>query len=232
MVEFVEALTIVLAVGSVRGWRSALIGCASGALFLTTLVLIFGHALQRVPIACLQVVVGVLLLLFGMRWLRKAILRAGGVLGMHDEAAIYEKQSAKLKQEPVGTGETLDNIALLTSFKAVTIEGLEVVFIVIATGSAGGALVPAVIGAALAGALVILLGIALHRPLTKVPENTLKFAVGVLLSAFGTFWFGEGQHFRWPGNDLALPYLVAVYLAAAVISAGIVKALKQRAVQP
>jgi uncharacterized membrane protein len=218
LVEFVEALTIVLAVGSVRGWRSAFIGTGLGALFLAALVLFFGPALQRVPIGTLQVVIGILLLLFGMRWLRKAILRYAGVIGMHDEAAIYEKQTSKLAEVIPSRRTAIDKIALATSFKAVTIEGLEVVFIVIATGAAGRNIVPAVAGAALAGCLVILLGIAVHRPLTQVPENTLKFAVGIILSAFGVFWVGEGLHLGWPGSDLSLIGLAVVFLLVSLLA--------------
>ena len=214
LVEFVEALTIVLAVGTTRGWRSALIGAGAGALFLTVLTLAVGPALQRIPLTILQLVIGVLLLLFGMRWLRKAILRATGVIGLHDEAAIYAEETAVLGQSG---SATIDRIALATSFKAVTLEGLEVIFIVIATG-AGGLLAPAAAGAALAGVLVILAGVAVRRPLARVPENTLKFAVGVLLSAFGVFWVGEGLRYQWPGDDLALLALVGGFTASALFA--------------
>jgi uncharacterized membrane protein len=225
LVEFVEALTIVLAVGTTRGWRSALIGAGAGALFLTVLTLAVGPALQRIPLASLQLVVGVLLLLFGMRWLRKAILRAGGVIGLHDEAAIYATQTAALARHSGGTPPLrarLDRVSLATSFKAVTLEGLEVIFIVIATG-AGGLLAPAAVGAALAGSLVILAGIGLRRPVARVPENTLKFAVGVLLSAFGVFWVGEGLGFPWPGEDLALLGLVAGFTVIALLAVAAVR---------
>jgi Ca2+/H+ antiporter, TMEM165/GDT1 family len=221
LVEFVEALTIVLAVGTTRGWRPALIGAAAGALFLIVLTSAFGPALQRVPITSLQLVVGVLLLLFGMRWLRKAILRMAGVIGLHDEAAIYAKEQALLTRNGSASGAIrprLDRVALAASFKAVTLEGLEVIFIVIATG-AGGQLLAAALGALAAGVIVILAGIALHRPLTRVPENALKFAVGVLLSAFGVFWIGEGLQFPWPGEDLALPGLIAAFATVALLTA-------------
>lgn len=210
LVEFVEALTIVLAVGTVRGWRSSLIGTAVGALFLTLLVLLFGPALQHIPLTTLQLVVGILLLLFGMRWLRKAILRAAGVIGMHDEAAIYARETAILRAE-VQPRASLDWVAVTTSFKAVSLEGLEVIFIVIATG-AGGMLIPASLGAAAAGLLVVIVGVVVRHPLARVPENTLKFAVGLLLSAFGVFWIGEGLRFRWLGEDLALVGLLAGFL--------------------
>jgi uncharacterized membrane protein len=197
-----------------------LIGAGAGTLFLAALTLAVGPALQRIPITSLQLVVGVLLLLFGMRWLRKAILRAGGVIGLHDEAAIYAKETAALARDGGGTPAArarLDRVALATSFKAVTLEGLEVIFIVIATG-ARGLLLPAAAGAALAGALVILAGLALHRPLARVPENTLKFAVGVLLSAFGVFWVGEGLGYPWPGADLALLGLAGGFTVIALLA--------------
>lgn len=224
LVEFVEALTIVLAVGTVRGWRPALIGAIAGAVFLALLVLLFGPALQRVPITTLQLVVGALLVLFGLRWLRKAILRSAGVIDKHDEAAIYVRETAALEQENARkvTGAAaahtrLDYVAIVTAFKAVTLEGLEVIFIVIAVG-AGGMLAAASLGAAAAGVLVILVGLALRRPLARVPENTLKFAVGVLLSAFGVFWIGEGLRFPWPGEDLALLGLVVGFLIVSAIA--------------
>jgi uncharacterized membrane protein len=225
LVEFVEALTIVLAVGTTRGWRSALIGAGAGGLFLTGLTLALGPALQRIPLTALQLTVGVLLLLFGMRWLRKAILRAGGVIGLHDEAAIYAKETAALVRDGGGTTPLrvrLDRVALATSFKAVTLEGLEVIFIVVATG-AGGLLVPAAVGAALAGSLVILAGLALRRPLARVPENTLKFSVGILLSAFGVFWVGEGLRYPWPGEDLALLGLIGGFTMIALLAVAVAR---------
>jgi uncharacterized membrane protein len=215
-VEFVEALTIVLAVGSTRGWRSTFIGAGAGVALLAVLVSIFGSALRHIPITTLQSVVGILLLLFGMRWLRKAILRSAGVLALHDEAAIYERERAALETDAIAASR-IDWLALVTSFKAVTLEGLEVVFIVIATG-VGGMLLPATLGSTAAAALVVLAGISLRAPLARVPENTLKFAVGVLLSAFGVFWIGEGLRFRWLGGELALLALVGAFLIVAWIA--------------
>ncbi len=223
IVEFVEALTIVLAVGTVRGWRPALMGAAAGTAFLALLVPAFGPALARVPIAILQLVIGILLLLFGMRWLRKAILRSAGVIGLHDEAAIFEQERAALQAGIGASGRSgVDGVAVATAFKAVTLEGLEVIFIVIAAG-AGGMLLPASLGAAAAGALVILAGLALHRPLARVPENTLKFGVGLLLSAFGVFWIGEGLGFPWPGEDLSLFALLAGFLAVSVLGVAVAR---------
>jgi uncharacterized membrane protein len=216
LVECVEALTIVLAVGTTRGWRPALTGAGAGAFVLTVLTLAAGRALQRIPLTSLQLVIGVVLLIFGMRWLVKAILRAGGVIALHDEAAIYAKETAALARQRRG-----DRVALLTAFKAVILEGLEVIFIVIAVG-AHGLLAPAAAGAVLAAALVTVAGFALRRPIARVPENTLKFAVGVLLSAFGVFWMGEGLGYSWPGRDLALLGLIgAVALLALLVVATI-----------
>ncbi|MDQ2665694.1 MAG: hypothetical protein M3Z05_06760 [Gemmatimonadota bacterium] len=224
LVEFVEALTIVLAVGTTRGWRSALTGAGAGAAFLALLTLAFGPALQRIPITSLQLVVGILLLFFGMRWLRKAVLRSAGVIGLHDESVIYAKETAALSTGTTRT-DAIDRVAFLTSFKAVTLEGLEVIFIVIATG-VGGQLIPAALGALLAGVLVVLAGIALRKPLASVPENTLKYSVGVLLSAFGVFWIGEGLAYPWPGEDLALVALVAGFLIASLFGVALAKGRK------
>jgi uncharacterized membrane protein len=217
LVECVEALTIVLAVGTTRGWRPALSGAGAGALVLTTLTLVAGPALQRIPLTALQLVIGVLLLLFGGSWLRKAILRAAGVIRLHDEAAIYAQETAELARDGGG-----DGIALLATFKAVVLEGLEVIFIVIAMG-AQGFLAPAAAGAVLAGLVVIVAGFALRRPLARVPENTLKFAVGVLLSAFGVFWIGEGLGYSWPGQDLALLVLAAAVAALALLAVAFIR---------
>jgi uncharacterized membrane protein len=215
LVEFVEALTIVLAVGTVRGWRSALAGTAAGAGLLILLILLLGPALALIPLGALRMAVGILLLLFGMRWLRKAILRAGGLIPIHDEAAAFAAESAELSARGKGPSPALDPVAVATAFKAVALEGVEVVFIVVAVGSAGGMLLPASLAAGLAGLLVVALGLALHRPLARVPENALKFAVGVLISAFGVFWMGEGLGLAWPGQDLAIPGLaIGMFLTA------------------
>jgi uncharacterized membrane protein len=215
LVEFVEALTIVLAVGTVRGWRSALIGTGSGVVTLGALVAILGRALTAIPISVLQLVIGLLLLLFGLSWLRKAVLRAAGVLPLHDEAEAYRGTTTALRRnEPAPVW--WDTIAIATTFKAVVLEGIEVVFIVIAVGSVGQMLVPAILGAAAAGIVVVLVGLVLRRPLARVPENTLKFAVGVLISSFGVFWVGEGLGFHWPGQDLSILGLLAGFLIVAL----------------
>jgi uncharacterized membrane protein len=215
LVEFVEALTIVLAVGTTRGWRSALTGAAAGALVLVVLTLLLGPQLQRVPLTLLQLVVGILLVLFGMGWLRKAILRAAGVIELHDEAAIFALETNLLAYGTRAARARIDRLAVVTSFKAVVLEGLEVIFIVIA---AGADLAAAALGAALAGILVVAAGAVVRRPLARVPENTLKFVVGALLSAFGVFWIGEGLGFPWPGGDFALVALIGGFTIVALVT--------------
>jgi uncharacterized membrane protein len=216
LVEFVEALTVVLAVGVVRGWRGAVMGSGAATLVLLAIIATLGPALTRIPLGTVQLVVGVLLLLFGLRWLRKAILRAAGVIALHDEAAIYDKQSQALRRGDTSSG--WDKLAFTTAFKITMLEGIEVVFIVIALGAGGiGLLLPASFGALAALAVVVALGIVVHRPLSRIPENTLKFVVGVLLSAFGTFWIGEGLGLAWPGQDWSVLGLIAGYLVAASI---------------
>ncbi len=214
LVEFVEALTVILAVGSVRGWRPALAGAMAGVLVLAGLVAALAPVLSQIPLAVLQLVIGVLLLLFGVRWLRKAVLRSAAVIPER-EAAAFASKSAALK-DVAARKSSWDRVALATSFNIVMLEGLEVVFIVIAVGATGGMLIPASLGAFAALTVVILVGLALRRPLAQVPENKLKFAVGVLLTAFGTFWVGEGIGVTWPNGDWALAALVAGYLLTAL----------------
>ena len=216
LVEFVEALTIILAVGTTRGWRPALLGALAGTVLLVLLVVLLGPALQAIPIEVLQFVVGTLLLLFGMRWLRKAMLRAGGVIALHDEAQTFDDQTEALRDAGSASLAGVDVIGFITTFKAVVLEGLEVVFIVIAIGAGGGMLLPATLGAAAALVLVIALGLALHRPLARVPENALKFTVGVLITTFGMFWIGEGLGFAWPGEEWSLLWLALVLLAVSL----------------
>jgi len=225
LVEFVEALTVVLAVGTVRGWRAALIGTVSALLLLMLMVLAFGHSLSEIPLPVIQLVVGTLLLLFGLRWLRKAILRSAGVIALHDEVATYMKETAQLRQSLPGVRGAWDKVAFLTAFKIVMLEGIEVVFIVIAIGASGQLIVPASVGAIAALVLVILLGLWLHRPLGNIPENALKFGVGILLAAFGTFWVGEGVHIEWPGADWAIIALIVGYFIFAHVLLMICKTL-------
>ena len=211
LVEFVEALTVVLAVGSVRGWKATLGGTAAALLTLVVLVLLLGRSLALVPIFLLQAGIGVLLLLFGLRWLRKAILRAAGALPLHDEDEAFEKEAASLRLRGPA-GQRWDRVAFATAYKIVMLEGIEVVFIVIALGASAALILPAVVGAAAALGCVVLLGLALHRPLSRIPENTLKFAVGILLTAFGTFWVGEGIGVAWPARDGSVLALIVIYL--------------------
>ena len=227
-VECVEALTVVLAVGITRGWRSAIIGSIAAIALLGLLVLLFGPLLDRFPIAWLQIAVGWLLILFGMRWLRKAILRAGGIISMHDESDAFEQQKRGLGASNAPGRGALDPVGFLASFKAVTLEGLEVVFIVIAIGATAHALLPASAGAAAAGVLVVAAGVILRRPLERVPENSLKFAVGVLLSAFGTFWFGEGLGMTWIGQDLAILGLVIGYAFISFVAVALCRRVHAR----
>jgi uncharacterized membrane protein len=217
LVEFVEALTVILAVGVVRGWRAALFGAGVAVFALLAIIAAVGPALTQFPLAALQLAIGTLLLLFGMRWLRKAILRASGLIPMHDEAAIFSAQEQVLRQLRPRTGG-LDMVAFATAFKITMIEGTEVVFIVIALGAGGaGLLIPASLGALAALIAVVALGMAVHRPLSQIPENTLKFGVGVLLSAFGTFWVGEGLKFAWPGEDWSILGLISSFLIAGLL---------------
>jgi len=223
LVEAVEALTIVLAVASVRGWRPAGLGAAAGLALLVVIVLALGPLLDRVPLYLLQLTIGILLLLFGMRWLRKAILRAAGVIPLHDETTAFAAETAELREQARRHEARLDWLAGLASFKAVVLEGLEVVFIVIAIGAGRGMLVPASIGAVAACGLVAVAGFAMHRPLARVPENTLKFAVGILLSAFGVSWTGEGLGVPWPGEDLAILAFAALFLVVALAAVALAR---------
>ncbi|MDW5264468.1 MULTISPECIES: COG4280 domain-containing protein [Acidobacteriaceae] len=217
LVECVEALTVILAVGSVRGWRSALIGSAAAIAILLLIVAALGTALTSIPLPIIQLVVGTLLLLFGLRWLRKAILRSAGLIPLHDEQAAFAKNTETMRRLDTGHA-TWDKVAFAAAFNITMLEGTEVVFIVIAIGAGStGMLLPASLGAVAALLVVIVLGLILHRPLARVPENTLKFTVGVLLSAFGTFWVGEGMHLAWPAADWSILALIAVYLAIALL---------------
>jgi Ca2+/H+ antiporter, TMEM165/GDT1 family len=231
LVEVVEAFTIVLAVATLRGWRPAALGTAAALALLTGAVLLLGPLLGRIPIHLLQLVIGILLLLFGMSWLRKASLRAAGVIPLHDEDAIFAAETAQLGEEARRQRTRLDWIAGMTAFKAVVLEGLEVVFIVIAVGAGRGLVVPAGLGALAACVLVLIIGAIVHRPLARVPENTLKFGVGVMLSAFGVFWTGEGLGIDWPGHDLALFVFAALFLGAGLISTSLARRPLQEVAQ-
>jgi uncharacterized membrane protein len=225
LVEVVEAFTIVLAVAMLRGWRPAALGTVGGLAVLTGIIVLLGPLLDRVPVASLQLVIGVLLLLFGMGWLRKASLRAAGVIPLHDEDAIFAAETAGLNEQSHRRQKNLDWVAGVTALKAVLLEGLEVVFIVIAVGAGRGLLVPAGLGALAACILVLAIGAVVHRPLSRVPENLLKFGVSIMLCSFGVFWTGEGLGIAWPGQDLALLLFIALFLGAGLIASGFARRL-------
>jgi len=217
VVEAVEALTIVLATGITREWRSTFQGMAAALLALAVITAAVGPAVSELPLTALRVVVGALLAVFGLQWLRKAVLRATGYQALHDEASAYlrEVAAAEAAAKEARRGVT-DWYSFTLAFKGVLLEGLEVVFIVITFGDNQKDIGAAVIGAAAAIIVVTIVGIAVRAPLTKVPENWMKLAVGVMLTSFGTFWGAEGAGVRWPGNDAALLVVIpAVALVAA-----------------
>ena len=215
-VEATEALTIVLASGLTREWRSTFQGMAAALVALAVVVAVLGPAVQALPLTALRLVVGALLAIFGLQWLRKAILRATGYKALHDEASAYQREIAAAEAAPVtARGRVRDWYAFVLSFKGVLLEGLEVIFIVLTFGGNQHNLGAAVIGAAAAVVVVTAVGIAVRAPLSRLPENALKFAVGIMLTSFGTFWGAEGAGVSWPGNDGALLVIVpAVALVA------------------
>lgn len=221
-VEAVEAFTIVLAVGSTRGWPSALSGTAAASLVLVAVIAILGPALTVLPIDVLRLIVGGLLLVFGLQWLRKAILRAGGAKAMHDELAAFEEERAAASLAP-RPGEGIDSYAFAISFKAVLLEGLEVAFIALTFGANQDDIPLAAAAGALAVAAVLAVGLMARAPLARVPENTMKFAVGVLLTTFGVFWGAEGAGAAWPGGEAALPLLAAFLLLASLALVSLVR---------
>jgi Ca2+/H+ antiporter, TMEM165/GDT1 family len=223
LVEVVEAFTIVLAAGTLRGWRGAVAGTAAGLAALALIVVALGPLLDQVPLHLLQLVIGVLLLLFGMGWLRKAVLRAAGIIALHDEDAAFAAETANLSDTTTPRRSGFDWLGGVMAFKAVLLEGLEVVFIVIAVGAGRGLLVPASLGALAACVVVLAIGAIVHRPLARVPENTLKFAVGVILCAFGVFWTGEGLGIAWPGGDLMIMVFGAAFLLVGLGAAAVVR---------
>ena len=229
-VEVVEAVTIVLAAGVTRGWRSTWIGVGCAALCLAAIVAALGPALRTlIPIDALRLVIGTLLLVFGLQWLRKAIMRYTGLKAIHDEEKIYEREVLALRavQSPKHALErsdaSVDWTAFTVAFKGVLLEGLEVVFIVVTFALTAGDLTPPLLGSVAAAVIVTGVALAVHRPLSRVPENTLKFAVGVMLTAFGTFWGAEGVGLRWPGEDLAILALVAFYAISSGVLIGLLR---------
>jgi len=221
-VEFVEAFTIVLAIGLTRGWRSALAGTVAAVVLLSAVAAVSGYALTTwFPKSLLQLVVGSLLLVFGLQWLRKAIFRAAGLKALHDEEETFRDETEAAARAGAETKAGLDWFGFVVSFKGVFLEGLEVVFIVITFGLNAHSIPTAVAGACVGGAIVVAAGVALHRPLARVPENSIKFAVGVLLSTFGTFWAVEGlgvfkhgsDSVEWSGGELMLLVILGTWCA-------------------
>jgi uncharacterized membrane protein len=224
-VEAVEALTIVLAVGATRSWRSALYGVGAALVVLAVITAALGPAVAALPLGVLRVVVGGLLLVFGLQWLRKAILRASGLKALHDELAAFEAEEAAARGAGV-VGEGVDAYAFTVAFKGVLLEGLEVVFIVLTFGANQHNVPLAAAAAAVAVVGVALAGVVAHAPLSRVPENTLKFGVGVMLTSFGIFWGAEGAGAHWPGGDAALLAIIPGVLGCAL---GMVAALRRSA---
>jgi uncharacterized membrane protein len=224
-VEFVEALTIVLAAGLTRGWRSSLTGLAAATVVLAAIVAALGPTLKLIPIDALRLVVGALLLAFGLQWLRKAILRASGYKALHDEDEIFAREAAEARAAGSEVRAGLDWYGFTLAFKGVLLEGLEVAFIVITFGSTQGNIGLAAIGAGAALVLVAVVGVFVHAPLSRVPENTMKFAVGVMLTTFGIFWSTEGAGAHWPGSDASLPGVLGFVI---LLSFGAVTLLRRR----
>jgi uncharacterized membrane protein len=208
-VEMVEALTIVLAVGVTRGWRSAGTGVVAAICALAVLVAALGPAITSLPIDTLRLVVGSVLLIFGLQWLRKAILRASGMKALHDEDAIFRAEVDDLQR-----ADAHDWYAFTVAFKGVFLEGLEVAFLVVTFGGAQHNVPLAALGAISALIIVVIVGLFIHAPLSRVPENTLKFGVGVMLTSFGMFWSAEGAGADWPGGDVAILALLALVIAS------------------
>jgi uncharacterized membrane protein len=230
VVEAVEALTIVLAAGTGRDWRSAITGVGAGVVVLALIVAVLGPAVTAIPLGGLRLVVGGLLLIFGLQWLRKAILRASGLKALHDEDAIYAAELAAARAAPAGRrGMVADLYSFTLSFKGVVLEGLEVAFIALTFG-ANQHNIPLAAVAALAAVLVVTIaGIAVRAPLARVPENAMKFVVGIMLTAFGIFWGAEGAGAVWPGADAALLVLVP---AVAVFALALVALLRRAIAAP
>ncbi len=222
-VEMVEALTIVLASGLSRGWRSSLAGLGAATVALAAIVGALGPALTLIPISALRLLVGALLLAFGLQWLRKAILRASGYKALHDEDAIFAREIAEAQTAPHEERAGLDWYGFTLSFKGVLLEGLEVAFIVITFGSTGKNVPLAAAAAAAALVLVATVGVLVRAPLARVPENTMKFAVGVMLTTFGIFWATEGAGGSWPGEDAALPVVLAFVIALSFAAVALLK---------
>ncbi|TMC51948.1 MAG: hypothetical protein E6J20_13780 [Chloroflexi bacterium] len=216
-VESTEALTIVLAVGLTRGWRAPLLGTVAALAALAVLVIFFGQLIvTRIPDSALKLLVGTLLLLFGLRWLHKAVLRSAGVVGLHDEERAYQSTVDQLEN-------ATDWVGFILALKGVFLEGLEVVFIVIAVGGTGKGLPVAVAGGLLAMVVVAITGVVVRKPLARVPENTLKYAVGVILTSLGTFWAAEGMGASWPLDFVSIGGLAIIYFGASRLAVTLIR---------
>lgn len=233
VVEAVEATTIVLAAGTTRDWRSASSGMAAALAVLAVVVAVLGPAVSALPLHGLRLVVGALLLVFGLQWLRKAILRASGHKELHDEERIYAKQVAAAAARPrSGAGLVPDWFGFTLAFKGVLLEGLEVVFIVLTFGTNQHDVGLAAIAAGCAVAVVAAAGVAVRAPLARVPENTMKFVVGIMLTAFGTFWGAEGAGAHWPASDASLLVLIPAIAAFALILVALMRRAPGGAASP
>ncbi len=222
-VESVEALTIVLAIGLTRGWRSPLYGTVVALVALAVLVVLFGQLIvTRVPELTLKLIIGTLIVLFGLRWLHKAILRSAGVIALHDENKSYEETIKELS----GSLLRQDWVAFVIALKGVFLEGMEVVFIVVAVGGTSGGLHIAVAGGLLAMIVVAIIGVVVRRPLAQVPENTLKYAVGVILTTIGTFWVAEGMGATWPLDLVSVLGIAAIYFGASRVAVMMIRRRK------
>jgi uncharacterized membrane protein len=219
-VEMVEALTIVLAAAMTRGWHSVRLGIVAALVVLAAVVALLGPTLTLLPLDALRVVVGFLLLSLGLQWLRKALLRSAGYLPLHDETKIFERDVAKFAAAGTPVRAGFDAYAFTLSFKGVFLEGLEVAFIVVTIGAAHGDFPLAIIAAAAAVVAVAVTGLIVHRPLSRVPENTMKLGVGLMLTTFGTFWGAEGAGVHWPGSDVMILGVLAFYAALAFALVG------------
>jgi uncharacterized membrane protein len=220
-VEMVEALTIVLAVGVTRGWRATLTGVGAALIALAVVVAALGPAITHLSLTPLRLIVGGLLLVFGMQWIRKAVLRSSGFKALHDEEVIYDSTRRSALEAP--RGGSFDGYAFTVAFKGMFLEGLEVVFIVLTFGTSQHRLALSVLAASLTVVAVAAVGVLVHRPLSRMPENTLKFIVGILLTSFGLFWSAEGAGVAWPGDESAIPVLIALIAGTAVLLSAALK---------
>ena len=231
-VEMVEALTIVLASGLTRGWRSSLLGLGAALVVLAVIVAALGPALTQIPISALRLIVGTLLLAFGLQWLRKAILRASGYKEQKDEDAVFARELAEARAAATETHAGVDWYGFTLSFKGVLLEGLEVAFIVLTFGSSAGNVPLATFAAAVALVVVAVAGLLVRAPLARVPENALKFAVGIMLTTFGIFWAAEGAGADWPGDEASLPFVLAFVILVSLGSVALLRRRRRPAVAP